>query len=455
MTATPQTTPLPIYARMADARREILGRRAATTLELSPALRESIRALFNEDLSALQVVQRIIGDVQAEGDAAVRRYTERLDGVTLDDLVVPDAALDEALASIPSDLRWALEVAAERVRTFHERTRRQSWLDFADGGALGQMIVPLERVGIYAPGGRAAYPSTVLMAAVPARVAGVRDLVLATPPGRDGLPSAAVLAAARIAGVDRVYAMGGAQAIAALAYGTETIQRVDKIVGPGNLFVVLAKQAVMGIVGIDGLPGPTETVVVADEHANPAWIAADMLAQAEHDPLAQSLLICVDRGLADRVVVELERQLAETPRAELIRGSFRARGAIVVAGSVDEAIDFANEHAPEHLCLAIADPWRYVGRVRNAGGVFVGEGSVEAIGDYTAGPSHIMPTGGTARFASPLNLDDFTKVISVFSFGPDQLRALGEPAIALARAEGLDAHAAAIQARLDAADPRA
>jgi histidinol dehydrogenase len=314
------------------------------------------------------------------------------------------------------------------------------------------MIVPIERVGIYAPGGRAAYPSTVLMAAVPARVAGVRELVLATPPGREGGPTASVLAAARIAGVDRVYAVGGAQAIAALAYGTESIPRVDKIVGPGNLFVVLAKQAVMGAVGVDGLPGPTETVVVADEQANPAWIAADMLAQAEHDPLAQSILICVDRELADRVVEELERQLASAPRAELIRGSFQARGAIVIAGSVEAAIEFANEHAPEHLCLAIADPWRYVSRVRNAGGIFVGEGSVEAIGDYTAGPSHIMPTGGTARFASPLNLDDFTKIISVFSFGAEQLRELGEPAIALARAEGLAAHAAAIEARLAGRD---
>ncbi len=453
MTVARQAGPLPIFERIADARREILGRRAAATLELSPAVRQSIRTTFGEDLSALQVVQRIVGDVQRDGDAAVRRYTELLDGVKLDDFVVPDTALDEALGSISPDLRWALETAAERVRAFHERARRQSWLDFADGGALGQMIVPLERVGIYAPGGRAAYPSTVVMAAVPARVAGVRELVLTTPPGRDGRPSPAVLAAARIAGVDRVYAAGGAQAIAALAYGTETIGRVDKIVGPGNLFVVLAKQVVMGIVGVDGLPGPTETVVVADRHANAAWIAADMLAQAEHDPLAQSLLICTDRELADRVVAELERQLAETPRAELIRGSFRARGAIVVAGSVEEAIDFANEHAPEHLCLSIADPWRYLSRVRSAGGVFVGEGSVEAIGDYTAGPSHIMPTGGTARFASPLNLDDFIKIISVFSFGPNQIRALGEPAIALARAEGLAAHAAAIEARLGSKDP--
>jgi histidinol dehydrogenase len=416
-------------------------------------LQESIRRVFDTGLTAVEVVQRIVDDVRNEGDAAVRRYTATFDTVELEEFLVPDAMLEAALAEISTDLRWALETAAERIRAFHERSRRQSWLDFAGGGALGQMIVPIERVGIYAPGGRAAYPSTVLMAAVPARVAGVQDLVVTTPPGRDGRPSTSVLAAARIAGVDRVYAVGGAQAIAALAYGTESIPRVDKIVGPGNLFVVLAKQAVMGIVGVDGLPGPTETVVIADEHADPAWIAADMQAQAEHDPLAQSLLICCDRGLADRVVGELERQLATAPRAELIRSSFQARGAIVVADSVEAAIDFANEHAPEHLCLSVSDPWRYLGRVRNAGGVFVGEASVEAIGDYTAGPSHIMPTGGTARFASPLNLDDFIKVISVFSFGADELRALGEPAIALARAEGLAAHAAAIEARLGPSGP--
>jgi histidinol dehydrogenase len=321
-------------------------------------------------------------------------------------------------------------------------------LDFADGGALGQLVVPIERVGVYAPGGRAVYPSTVLMAVVPARVAGVRDVVVATPPGANGAPNDSILAAARIAGADRVYRIGGAQAIAALAFGTASVTKVDKIVGPGSVFVVLAKRAVAGHVGIDGLPGPTETVVVADASANPSWIAADMLAQAEHDPLAQSILICVGDELRSAVASELERQLAEAPRAEVIRGAFSARGAIVVSSSVDEALDFANEHAPEHMCLSVADPWKYLGRIRNAGGVFVGEGSVEAIGDYTAGPSHVMPTGGTARFASPLNVDDFTKVISVFGFGPNELAELGEPAIALARAEGLAAHAAAIEARL-------
>jgi histidinol dehydrogenase len=437
-----------VYDSVAEARRDVLGKRMAESFELPVPVRATIREVFGAELTAQQVVDRILADVRAEGDAAVRRYTQAIDGVDLQDPVVSPAEVDAAYESITEELRWALERAAERIRAFHERSRRNSWIQHADGGALGQLIVPVERVGVYAPGGRAAYPSTVLMAAVPARVAGVAEVVVTTPPGRDGQLNPAILAAARIAGVDRVYRMGGAQAIAALAYGTNTIQNVDKIVGPGNLFVVLAKQAVAGAVGIDGLPGPTETVVVADESANPAWIAADMLAQAEHDPLAQSILICQGRPFADRVIAELERQLAEAPRAEVIAQSFSTRGAVIVADSVEEAIAFANEHAPEHLCLSVVDPWAHLGRVRNAGGVFVGEHSVEAIGDYTAGPSHVMPTGGTARFASPLNLDDFIKVISVFSFGPEQLRELGEPAIALAHAEGLTAHANAIALRL-------
>jgi histidinol dehydrogenase len=439
-----------VYENLDEARREILGRRVATSFDLPGPVQEGIRATFGEDLTAAQVVDRILADVRASGDEAVRRYTRAIDGVELEDPTVSEEDLDGALTAISPELRGALERAAERIRRFHERSRRNSWLDFEGGGALGQMIVPLRRVGVYAPGGRAAYPSTVLMAAVPARVAGVDQIVVTTPPGRDGTLNPAILAAARIAGVDRVYRVGGAQAIGALAYGTVSIPRVDKIVGPGNIFVVLAKQAVAGEVGIDGLPGPTETVVVADDAANPAWLAVDMMAQAEHDPLAQSILLCTSRGLADRVVGELERQLAEAPRRDTIAESFATRGAIVVTSDVEEALAFANDHGPEHLCLAVADPWSWVGKVRNAGGVFIGETSVEAIGDYTAGPSHIMPTGGTARFASPLNLDDFIKVISVFSFGPEQLGPLGEPAVALARAEGLSAHAAAIEARLAA-----
>lgn len=438
-----------VYQGLEEARREVLGRRVAEAFDLPDPVRERIRSVFGADLSAREVVGRIIADVRASGDDALRKYSRELDGADLDDIMVADAELDGALASIQPALRSALEAAAARVRAFHERCRRASWLDFSAAGALGQLIVPLDSVGVYAPGGRAAYPSTVLMAAVPARVAGVRRVVVATPPGPDGMPNPSVLAAARIAGVDAVYRVGGAQAIAALAFGTATVERVDKIVGPGNLFVILAKQAVAGAVGIDGLPGPTETVVVADGTSNPAWIAADMLAQAEHDPLAQSILICTDPATADAVVVELDRQLAEAPRADVIRQSLSTRGAIVIAPSVEEAIDFANDHAPEHLCLSLGDAWRYVGKVRNAGGIFVGEGSVEAVGDYTAGPSHIMPTGGTARFASPLNIDDFTKIISVFSFEGPGLKDIAEPAIQLARAEGLAAHAAAIEARLE------
>jgi len=441
-----------LYESVAKARAEVLGKRSPSSVELPPAVRDRIREVFGGDLSAVEVVARVVEDVRIEGDAAIRRYTKAFDGADVEGLIVPAAELDAALESIAPDVRKALETARDRIRTFHERSRRNSWLDFADGGALGQMIVPIDRVGVYAPGGRAAYPSTVLMAAVPARVAGVREVVLATPPGRDGQMNPLVLAAARLAGVDAVYRMGGAQAISALAYGTETVPRVDKIVGPGNLFVVLAKQAVSGTVGLDGIPGPTETVVVADSTANPTWIAWDMMAQAEHDPLAQSVVICDGRDVADAVIRELQALLPKAPRQDVIRASFEARGAVVVADSVDQAIEFANDHAPEHLCLAIGNAWEHVGKVRNAGGVFVGEGSVEAIGDYTAGPSHIMPTGGTARFASPLNLDDFIKVISVFSFGSQQLRALGAPAITLARAEGLTAHAGAIEARLVALD---
>ncbi|HWP28333.1 MAG TPA: histidinol dehydrogenase, partial [Chloroflexota bacterium] len=351
----------------------------------------------------------------------------------------------------PPALVHSLEVAARRVAAFHERARRQSWLDFRDGGALGQLIQPLERVGVYAPGGRAAYPSSVVMAVVPARVAGVREVIVATPPRPDGTVTPSILVAARLAGADAVYRVGGAQAIAALAHGTAQIPRVDKIVGPGNIFVVLAKRAVYGLVGTDGLPGPTETVVIADESASPRLLAADLLAQAEHDPLAQSLLLCTSRPWAERVLDELAGLLATAARREVAAQSFAARGAVVLVSSVEEALAFANEYAPEHLCLCVRDPWQYLSRVRNAGGVFLGERSVEALGDYTAGPSHIMPTGGAARFASPLGIDDFVKVTSVFAFGPEDLAALGPPAIALAEAEGLEAHAQAIRLRLESA----
>jgi histidinol dehydrogenase len=345
----------------------------------------------------------------------------------------------------------ALHLAADRIRAFHEHGKRRSWLDHSpSGGALGQLIVPLDRVAVYAPGGHNPYPSSVLMAAVPARVAGVREVVLASPPDRNkGEIADVLLAAAHVAGVDEVYRVGGAQAIAALAYGTESIPRVDKIVGPGNLFVVLAKRQVYGSVGIEALPGPTECLVVADDSANPAWLAADLLAQAEHDPLACSVLITPSRTLADKVAAHVAAQVPSLPRRKIVEESLANRGGIAEVANMNEAIDLANAFAGEHLCLAVRDPWSYLGRIRHAGGVFVGELNAEAIGDYTAGPSHIMPTGGTARFSSPVNLDDFTKIISVFALSEADLKIAGPAAVTLARAEGLEAHARAVECRLN------
>ena len=437
-----------VYEGLEAAREAIIASRRFGEVELPEAVQARIGAVFGADLTAEQVVARILADVRAEGDAAVRRYAEAFDGVAVDTLRVPDADLDAAVRDASPALVEALAVAVRQVTAFHERARRQSWLDFRAEGALGQLIQPLDRVGVYAPGGRAAYPSSVVMAVVPARVAGVREVVLATPPRADGAVTPSVLVAARIAGADAVYRVGGAQAIAALAYGTAQVPRVDKIVGPGNIFVVLAKRAVFGAVGTDGLPGPTETVVVADDSAEPRHLAADLLAQAEHDPLAQSILLCTSRPWAERVLAELGDLLEAAPRREVAAQSFGARGAVVLVETVTEALAFANEYAPEHLCLCVREPWEYVGHVRNAGGVFVGERSVEALGDYTAGPSHIMPTGGAARFASPVGIDDFVKVTSVFAFSPADLASLGPPAIALAEAEGLEAHAQAIRLRL-------
>ena len=439
---------IPLYLDVDTARRELAARRPTASLERPDDVRARDLAVFGEELTTVQVVDRIVADVRENGDAAIRKYIKGFEGVDVGPLEVDKSELEAAYQAITPELRAALEVAAERIRAFHEHSRRESWFDFKNGSALGQLIVPIARVGIYAPGGRAAYPSTVLMAAVPARVAGVSEVILVTPVGRDGQMNQSVLAAARIAGVDRVFRIGGAQAIAALAYGTESVPKVDKIVGPGSIFVVLAKQAVSGVVGIDMIPGPTETVVVADSTADPRWIAADMIAQAEHDPMAQSVLVCTEKSLAEAVLKELEAQLEKTSRRELVEGAFSRRGAVVVVDSIDVAIDFANEHAPEHLCLSVADPWSHLQKVRAAGGVFLGEGSVEALGDYTAGPSHIMPTGGTARYASAVSLDDFTRVVPVFSYDANQLRPEAEAAMAIAHAEGLVAHADAIAARL-------
>jgi len=421
--------------------------------EALPApVRARIKETFGEEFGAEEVVRRIIEEVRTHGDRALRHYTQAFDQVQLTDLQVPDAHIDAAVERVGAQVMAALHTAAQRIRDFHEHGRHRSWLDHTPtGGALGQLIRPLERVAVYAPGGRAPYPSSVLMAAIPARVAEVKEVVLASPPGGpSGEVSDVLLAAARVANIDAVYRVGGAQAIAGLAFGTQSLPRVDKIVGPGNLFVVLAKRMVFGQVGIEALPGPTECLVVADDSANPAWVAADLLAQAEHDPLACSLLITPDVALADAVDAEVAEQVQTLPRRAIVEESLANRGGIVETRDLDEAIDLANAFAGEHLCLAVRDPWTWLGKVRHAGGVFLGELNAEAIGDYTAGPSHIMPTGGTARFSSPVHVDDFLKVISVFALGPEDLRQAGPPAVVLARAESLEAHARAVERRLAA-----
>jgi len=431
------------------ARQTLLARQPLEEYSPSPELARSIEGLFGEPLTPDQVVARILDDVAREGDAAVLRYSALLDGATDAALRVPAERIEQAWEATPANIREALELSAARIAAFYERQPHQSWMAWDEsGGGLGQIIRPLDRVGIYAPNGRAAYPSSLLMAAIPARVAGVPEIVIATPP-RAGRLNDTILAAARVAGASEVYAMGGAQAIGALAYGTASVPRVDKIMGPGNIFVVLAKRRVYGRAGIDALPGPTETLLIADDTANPAYVAADLLAQSEHDPLASAILLTSSSDLAERVRDQVMAQLAGLERHDVIRTSLSTRGGIAVVESVDQALDLANEYAPEHLCLLTADTWSLVGRVRHAGGVFVGEYSSEALGDYVVGPSHIMPTGQTARFSSPVNLWDFCKITSVFGVSASESARISQAAIDLAEAEELTAHAAAVRARLD------
>ncbi len=468
---------IPIIIGAAAGREKILRNRGLLDKEIPPALAERLHKTFGERLTPEQAVARILADVRARGDAALRDWTRKLDGVELPSAAVSQDEIDAAYAETPAAVREALEFAAARVRAFHEKQIPRSWLsgkreafarlnaelkqdfqfredsnassDLANASPLlGQRVIPLSRVGVYVPGGTAPLPSSLLMAAIPAQVAGVREIIIATPPMKSGHVQIATLAAAKIVGVSRVYAMGGAQGIAALAFGTETVGRVDKIVGPGGLFVTLAKRQVFGAVGIDGLYGPTETLLIADDSANPAWCAADLLAQAEHDELATSLLITTSRALADGVAHEIESQIAGLSRRDIIAKSLAGQGAIVVVESLDEAMELANAFAPEHMCLLVREPWNWVGKVENAGGVFVGEWTNEALGDYVIGPSHVMPTAGTARFTSALNVNDFVKITSVFGISAREARELGEHAATLAEAEGLTAHVNAIRKRM-------
>jgi histidinol dehydrogenase len=441
-----------IIEGFAPCRAHITRLREGKDTELPAGVRARLRDVFGRELSAPEAVQQIVADVRREGDAALRDYTMRIEGLSQESLAAEAGELEAAYREIPAALREALRLAADRIRAFHEREPWQSWLEWdGEGSALGQVIRPLQRVGVYVPGGTAAYPSSLLMAAIPAQVAGVEEIVVTTPPFHRSPAepggAQAILAAAHILGLERVFLVGGAQAIAALAYGTGSIPRADKIVGAGGLFVTLAKQAVYGDVGIDGLYGPTETLLIADDSSSPGIVAADLLAQAEHDPLATALLVTTSAELARAVRTEVARRLPALPRQQIIEASLAGQGAILVVADLAEALALANEYAPEHLCLLVADPWPLVGKVVNAGGIFVGEGSSEALGDYAVGPSHVMPTGGTARFSSPLHVRDFLKVTSIFAVGAPTARRLGPAAQILAEAEGLTAHAAAVAAR--------
>lgn len=395
---------------------------------------------------AYETVQQILGEVRARGDSALFDYTREIDGVELARLEVTREEITQSRNVASKELVSALELAAERVRSFHVAQKRSLGLEFVEGG-LGFLVRSLERVGIYVPGGKASYPSTVLMTAIPARVAGVDEVVVTTPPAPDGTVPASTLVAADIAKVDRIFKVGGAQAVAAMAYGTESVPRVDKICGPGNVFVTLAKKQVYGIVGIDGLHGPTETVILADGSASPVLCAADLLAQAEHDEMASAILITTSPRMAGEVNEEVERQLAQLERQAIARQSLERNGVIVVVDNIDEAIELVNLYAPEHLCLAMRDARSYLDRIRHAGGIFIE--SPEALGDYTAGPSHVMPTGRTARFGSPLSVLDFLKVSILVDLDDEALKALGPAAATIARAEGLTAHALSVERRLE------
>jgi len=410
------------------------------------------RAPLDEDTATAQAVAEIIAAVRAAGDTALRALSARFDGVAPAALEVPRERWRVAAEALDPELRAALELAVAEIRSFHARQARNSWVDFSVEGARGQLVLPLQRVGIYVPGGAAPLPSSLIHAAVPAQVACVEEIIVCSPPRPEsGEPAPVIMAAAHLVGIHRLFAVGGAQAVAAMAYGTESVPRVDKIAGPGNRFVIQAKRLVYGAVGIESLPGPTETLLIADAHAAPRYVAADLLAQAEHVE-ASAILLTDSPALAGEVQAELGRQLELLPEANA-RAAAEAvseRGAIVLLPNLDTAFDLANEYGPEHLCLLLADPWAYVGKVRNAGGVFLGEQSFEVLGDYVAGPSHIMPTEGTARYASPVNVDDFRKVISLVGLNSVALARIGPAAQRIAEAEGLYAHAAAVRARLEA-----
>ena len=415
--------------------------------EIAP---EEIFARSNPQVDVSAVVREILATVRDQGDKALYDYCEKFDHVALPSLEVNQAEKDEAMQAVDPAFLEILRMAAENIRAFHRQQVRTSFiLTDRPGVVMGQKIMPIEKVGLYVPGGTAAYPSTVLMDAIPAKIAGCREIVIVTPPGKDGKVPAAILAAAQIAGVDRVFKVGGAQAVAALAYGTETLPKVDKIVGPGNAFVAEAKRQVFGLVAIDMIAGPSEILVLADGSCDAKVVAADLLSQAEHDKMASAVLVTDSEALAEAVAQEIERQLKTLPREEIARASIDNNGKIIVTGDLAAAIDVANALAPEHLELCVEQPFDYLDRITNAGSIFLGKNCPEALGDYLAGPNHTLPTSGTARFSSPLSVDDFVKKSQYTYFTRDALGQVAEQIAAFARQEGLEAHARSAVVRFE------
>ncbi len=402
------------------------------------------------EMDVAGVVSEIIETVRREGDRALFAYCQKFDHATLTSLEVTAAEIDAAYKSVSPKFLTILEKAAKNIYAFHENQKRTSFLlNQENGVVMGQKVIPIDRAGIYVPGGTASYPSTVLMDAIPAKIAGCREIIMVSPPNEKGEIAPVILVAAKIAGVDRIFKVGGAQAIAALAYGTESIPRADKIVGPGNAFVAEAKKQVYGAVSIDMIAGPSEILIIADEESNPAHVAADMLSQAEHDKMASAVLITTSADLAKKVQEELEIQLARLPRCEIARASIENNGKIIVVDSIQTAIDVSNALAPEHLEVCVENPFDYLNEIRHAGSVFLGRNCPEALGDYMAGPNHTLPTSGTARFSSPLSVDDFVKKMQYTYYTKDALNAIGDEIALFAEQEGLGAHAQSVRVRME------
>lgn len=432
-----------------EAVEKLLKKPAFDQVELNPRIREANKKLFGADLTAAEIVDKIVGDVRRDGDEAVIKYTKLIDRTefTPEEFVVTEAEYEAAYQEADPAVVDSLRKAAENVRRYHQEQKPNSWMTYRDKGSiLGQSVIPLDRVGIYVPGGTAAYPSSVIMNAMPAVVAGVKEIIMMVPP-KNGKINPYVLVAAKEAGVSKIFKIGGAQAIAAMAFGTETIPRVDKITGPGNIFVTLAKKAVYGHCDIDMLAGPSEILIVADKSADPVYTAADMLSQAEHDMLASSIVITDSPELAEKVAVEAEKQLKVLPREEITRASLDRNGMIIITEDIMQAVELANVSAPEHMEVLTEQPFQLLPYIRHAGAVFLGAYSPEPLGDYFAGPNHVLPTGGTARYYSVLNVETFMKRTSIISYTQEQLDAVSDDVIRLAEAEGLQAHANAVKLR--------